>query len=190
MMNKASDKLRKMALQSDKVFQKAVRGGFVDFLLKEIPDLIRVRTRLGKGVSNFGKPLSKLKALSDSYSLQRQGAKKGSAKFRAKTKDGVKIVEFPAKTVKKLADLTTPKKSNLTYTGQLLDSIQAKRLGTVIEVSLKQQRNDGLTNDKVAGYVKGERPFLNLAKTEITNVQRKVKEKLTGKIAEILNRVS
>lgn len=72
-----------------------------DFLKEEIPRIIRVRTRLGKGVENG--QITKLKPLSENY-----------IKARKKTS---------------LSEFTKPTRSNLTLTGKMLDSIIGIRLG-------------------------------------------------------------
>lgn len=67
-------------------------------------DLIRLRTRLGYGVTDTGAKRQRLKKLSPiTVAFRKQARKMGE-----------------------LSDQTTPGKSNLTYSGQLLDSIKSK----------------------------------------------------------------
>lgn len=63
----------------------------------EAAQLIKKRTRLGYGVSEVGGTKEKLEPLSEPYKKQRKG---------------------------KISGPTTPAKSNLTYSGELLDDLQ------------------------------------------------------------------
>jgi hypothetical protein len=111
---------------------------------------IQKRTRLGKGVASENGTLSRLKKLKPDYIKQR---KKG-----------------------KLSSKTTPARSNLTRTGQLLKSIKggAKTFGKII-VEFFGDRNDGKTNDDIAGWQEKQgRPFFYMSKPE--------RNKLTGEL--------
>ena len=146
----------------------------LDFILKEVPEQIEKRTRLGKGTVDGGAN-EKLKPLSPSYIMAREGFKVGEVHFNAKTKKSVKKVKFKAKGLPKLSELTTPRKSNLTLTGQLLKSIEGIRKGTLFTFSLKGKRDDGLTNEQVGKYVKeGGRSFFSLSKSEKQGLSRKI----------------
>jgi hypothetical protein len=62
-------------------------------------------------------------------------------------------------------ELFKPNKSNLTFTGQLLESLRgtANEIKQTVTVRATGTRDDGLTNDKLAEYVaKQGRPFLGL----------------------------
>lgn len=110
-----------------------------DFLLEEIPKIIRVRTRLGKGLDGKLKPLSK------AY-IER----------RRKIED--------------LSPSTKANKSNLTLTGEMLDSIKAIRNGYRVTVSFSNS-----DADKKAFYAReGGRPFFGLLQTEKNGLQRKI----------------
>lgn len=112
-------------------------------------DIIVKRTRLGYGVDKFLEPKSKLRPLADSYVKQRR-----------KTK---------------LNALTSAKKSNLTRTGQMLDSIK------ILSVSQKSavigptgSRSDSSsTNEQIVAYnAEKGRVFLNLSDLEYAQVFR------------------
>lgn len=112
-------------------------------------DLIRKRTRLGYGVEVTGGPRKPLDALNDKYKL-----------LRAKLD---------------LSSETTPGRSNLTRSGQLLDSIQVTSFKEgEVSVGPKGNRTDGgPTNEKLAEYVAEQgRPFNNLSGPEIKQVQQ------------------
>lgn len=117
-----------------------------------IASIIAKRTRLGYGVKrNYGEkaPLKKLK---ESTILQR-------TKF---AKSG------------KLSQLTRPGKSNLTRTGQLLDSLKviSVRDGE-IRITPEGQRDDGKTNLEVARYQEeAGRIFNRISKAEFNQALR------------------
>ena len=121
----------------------------MDFILDELPAIIRIRTRLGKGVDEGGS-ITKLDKLSDAY-----------VKVRAKSK---------------LHKDTKTKKSNLTFTGQMLDSIKGERRGMLFIFGFKGNRADGkITNDKLAQYNREKgRPFFKLSKSEESGLRRKI----------------
>lgn len=111
--------------------------------LSELSDDIYKRTRAGYGVARNGAARQSLKPLSQSYKQQ-----------RSKSKDLNKSV-------------TSPRKSNLSFTGELLDSISVGRVsngtGTIV---LEGSRQNGLKNSRLGAYVSDERPFLNVSDTE------------------------
>lgn len=112
-------------------------------------DRIVKRTKLGKGVSERGGDAEQLKKLSDSYRTQRKNLQNKG----------------------KLADDTSPARSNLTRTGQMLNNIEVQAKTASALISAKGSRTDGnLTNADVAGYVSVERPFLNLSKPELNGL--------------------
>ena len=111
--------------------------------------LITVRTRLGYGVE---KPLgqrSKLRPLSPNY-----------INFRSKSS--------------KLSSMTTAKRSNLTFTGQLIDSldiITSKSGG--VTIGPKGRRSDGESNANIAKFQAEQgRVFMNLSRLEFQQLLR------------------
>jgi len=128
--------------------------------------MIKLRTRLGSGVDASGDSKKALKRLADSTKESR----------KAKKKKG------------KLSELTTPNRSNLTETGQLLDSVGVtKSAYGSVTVSPSGSRTDGKTNQKVAEYVTdGGRPFNNLSKIEIKRLSEEVKRDLREAIKKRL----
>lgn len=136
-------------------------------LMKELGDaaaerLVK-RTRLGRGVAEPEGESFPLKPLSDGYKEARK-KNKGD-----------------------LSELTSPGKSNLTRTSQMLSSIKALKpnRGTIKIAPTGKRSESNLTNEDVAGYVSRERPFLNLSKPEVAGLTRLVREK----IDEILSRL-
>lgn len=97
--------------------------------IEEQKNLIIARTQLGIGVDPMGEAY-KLPPLSENYKEQRQG----KARWYT-TKDGRRVkvtkdMDYSGTFVKKprLASTTTPSKSNLTATGQLLKSLTTVKM--------------------------------------------------------------
>jgi len=132
--------------------------------------IVYKRTKAGKGVSGNSNP--RLKKLSDSYKLQRSG------KIKFRTING-RVVAFPGQDdrPRTIGKFFKPAKSNLTYTGQMLESmiIKAGRFTFGVNIpNTKRQRQKGqgnqkqLTNADVAGYVEANgREFFALSKGEV-----------------------
>lgn len=133
-------------------------------------DRIRLRTRLGKGIGPSGAPQI-LKKLSPSYRLQRAGkiafASKGTGKGRI-------VYPYIPDAAPKLHPQTSPNKSNLTFTGQLLDSIGInKRTQNSVTIGVSGRRTGSvLTNKDVQSFVEKERPFMGLTKPEQDGLSR------------------
>lgn len=128
--------------------------------------MIKLRTRLGSGVARDGAEKEKLKALKPSTIERRKGLKKSG----------------------QLSGDTSPRKSNLTESGQLLDSVQVTEVGVAtVSVGPLGGRSDGLTNQKVADYVtEGGRPFNNISKIETKRLHDEVKRNLRDAIKRVL----
>lgn len=126
---------------------------------KDAAERIKKRTRLGYGVEGGvrGGQRERLGKLSDSYIATRKKARRSG----------------------KLSSATSPKRSNLTFTGQLLDSLRGMVKGNKIIVYLKKNRDDGKTNPQVAGYVEnGGRPFFELTDKEVKGLRNNIKKDL------------
>lgn len=123
-------------------------------MAEEAITIIVRRTRLGYGVpdgSNGTADRFKLPTLSKPYVKHRQ--------------------RFPAL----MSGLTTPSRSNLTFTGQLLDSVQVLRIapGSVVIVPTGGRQGESLTNAQLAGYVAAKgRSFLSLSSLEAEQLTR------------------
>lgn len=145
-------------------FMGNLRGAIKDVVkaeaLKPLADeairLIVKRTRLGYGVGGDGDERTRLAALSSSWIAQR--ARYADAGL--------------------LSDFTTVPRSNLTFTGQMLDSMQLIRIaqGRIV-IGPKGYRTDplsrGISNEQVANYVaKAGRVFNNLSRLEQAQLVR------------------
>lgn len=132
---------------------------------REAAAIVRKRTLLGFGVAENGGNRKRLKPLSDSYKAQRRG------EVAFITLQGRVIPVKPIEPIR-LSSKTTPGKSNLTLGGELLDSLKEFVTGLgKVEVRPAGSRRDGLTNEEVAEFVSKDRPFLNLSKNEIKQIE-------------------
>jgi hypothetical protein len=139
----------------------------VDLLEKEIKALaaeairmIQVRTRLGYGVDTPGGKRFRLKPLSEKY-VERRAAQKN-----------------------KLSEHTSPNRSNLTFSGELLDSLDSRFPGPgKILIEPTGTRKDGTTNQAVAASVtEGGRPFLALSDLELKKLNRFFEKEVLEKV--------
>ena len=162
-----------------KAIQQAVARAAQDGLSKQAlspiaekcADLIRVRTRRGSGVSTFGGAKTKLAGLADSTKDSRDRKKKQG----------------------KLSSLTTPGRSNLTETSQMLESLTGTvpRAGTIL-IEPKGSRSDGYTNEEIASFAEDgsanrpKRQFLNLTLQETKQIEKLFREDLAKRVAKAL----
>lgn len=146
--------IKKYDVELNKVVKIAKTPAFLDPIADIAANLIRVRTRLGYGVRSEGQERSKLKPLSSKY-----------IDFRKKYKN--------------LSGFTTAKRSNLTLTGQLLDSLKGRSNTRGIIVYLDKRRNgESLTNPQLKDYQEEKgRYFFYLSRTEIINVNREYRQR-------------
>ena len=123
-------------------------------------DMIRLRTRLGFGVKKAGGPKSKLEKLEES------------------TKERRKRME--------LSNQATARRSNLTESGKMLDSIKGKyvRQGEG-SISPTGRHGKGLTNVELASYhdklgagkKRKKRPFFRFSKSEFNQMKKMINKK-------------
>ena len=138
-----------------KKIDAAAKATVTQKLGDSMAEAIKTRTRLGFGVD--GDRQVRLKALK-----RTQGSTSPYIKRRARAPD--------------LSSQTTPMRSNLTFTGQLLESIKAKLEGLVIRLFLDGVRTDGLTNEELRGHVEKARPFFKFTKGEKNRFAREIKD--------------
>lgn len=131
--------------------KRALNTGELNAIAKIAISIISKRTRAGFGVKNAGQNATRLKKLSGTY-----------VEFRKKSKDLNRA-------------LTTPGKSNLTFTGKLLESLTVKQVNVAEQKVFiggnRRRRKGGATNEDVAGFVAEQgREFLNLSRREIDKI--------------------
>lgn len=140
------------------------------FLQKQadfVVERIRAFTRGGRSIA--GQKPVKLKPLSQSYIQVREGA----VKFRTINGKKVPFPEPDERLNKVDPEFFEPRLSNLTFTGQMLRSLNARVQGTKMIVETTGSRDDGKTNSEVAGYVAQQgRPFIGLDQTGIARIRR------------------
>lgn len=120
---------------------------------------VKRRTRLGYGVPEDRAPKEKLLALSYEYIQQR-----------------IEMAEDG-----ELSSATKPSKSNLTATGQMLDSLKVINYRrNFAEISPEGSRYDtNQTNQEISAYVEAQgRPYLNLSALEIKKLARYYQNKI------------
>ncbi len=162
----AKQDLKKIFDRIEKVLGQAVNRTEMRSLANLSIDLIYKRTKLGYGVREKFGSKSPLRKLSPAYIAAR---KKSS----------------------KLSGTTSPSKSNLTFTGQMLDSLRILKesSGEFLIGPSGQRRTTGgkfsLTNAKVAEYqAKQGRIFNNLSALEFNQLLRQYRRD----IDDLLNR--
>lgn len=154
-----------------KIFNDAMRKVFSQAnmakWMQETADDIKKRTRLGYGVESDLQSKKPLKKLSDSYK-----------KFRKKNPNN------------ELSDKTAPAKSNLTYSGQMLDALRGESKGpgqgTIFLVDtrrkLKNQSRSFGNNDLAVWNAEKGRNFLAVSDLEYKRLIQKIEKELTATI--------
>lgn len=159
-------------------------------IMVEVADIVRLRTRLGYGVQDDGAAKERLKPLAGSYREQR--ANKARYWTGADGKVRRREIESGGGRHPQLSDDTTPGKSNLTFTGQMLDSLKgrATSAGRGEVAASGNRRGGGASNPDVARYVSEQgRPFLNLSDVEIRRVTDLVKRSIIAKVNSKLTKL-
>lgn len=175
--------------------EKALRQGITMEYVEELKDRIVTRTRVGIGVDPETGRGERLKKLSPKYIQQRKGSKTIKRRNVIDTRRRKAAKEESERRGEKvkpnLTSLTTPGKSNLTATGQLLNSLTVIKLkikdgwGFQIRVPesirgrdfLGRANKRGLTNRKLAEYVaeKG-RAFMGFTKSQQNIIAKEIRE--------------
>lgn len=154
-------KIKELFANIVKKVERASGGLNLDPYAKEYADRIKRRTRLGNGLDETkrGAKRKKLKKLSEKYKKKRKRNKS------------------------ELSSETSPSKSNLTYSGQLLDSITGKGDKKKIQIFIEENRNDGVKNkDILKGQSKQGRDFFELSDKELKSLQNSIKNDLIKSI--------
>lgn len=199
MKNKLFQKILDNVERAVKTFKKDTVGD-------EAVWLIQKRTRLGYGVESGerGGAKEKLAPLADSTIAQRQGkatfwttpsgkvvglstiSKKELKSLRASKsaiKQQGKINKFIKSRQPKLDGTTSPKRSNLTTTGEMLRSIAARLSGSKVIIEMLGSRNKKLLEYHTSGTDKmPARPFFELTLSELKQLRRIVREEIKKKL--------
>lgn len=125
----------------DQVLDASINKKDLEVSAEKLKNSIQTRTRLGKSVEKTGQRLKSLKPLDPKYKKQRKQLRK----------KGI------------LSSETSPAKSNLTKSGDMVDSIKViKVTDNDFEISVT-----GRENKIKAENVQKDRPFMNIARFEI-----------------------
>ena len=134
------------------------QGSFIRQLAFEVVDKIVLRSRRGFGVRTFGAPLYRFPRLSRDYIEDRR----------------------EAKSIGLLSSRTSIRRSNITFTGQMLESIRAKDTGVGrIEFLFNNPRAEA----KALQLHQNRRPFFFLSRSELNFVRTEVDAELVKQIA-------
>lgn len=138
--------MKKFRLKVERSLNELTSQSNLSPIATDLTEIIRRRTRLGYGVEKTGQPKQKLQPLASSTVRSRARKKSHGA----------------------LSEKTSPKKSNLTETGQMLDSLRGRAINKLIEIGPTGDRNKKLTAYHQLGNAKlPKRRFLNLAREDI-----------------------
>lgn len=192
-MAKANDVISELS----KVMQSAIDNGITSAQTSKIGnDLvndIRIRTRLGFGCSAPGKPRDNLKELSSLYVAVRSG---NVFVFKDK-QNRIRVADNKEKRGRhpKLSQDTSPSKSNLTFTGQLLNSMHSMVLNPgvfIIDFHGDHRpispNGKSIPNSTLAYYVEKEgRPFIGPTNREMERIKKTIYDTFKTKIIKSLS---
>lgn len=119
---------------------------------KTVSAQVKTRTRLGKGVDENNASQKNLKPLQDGTKLRRKAKKQ----------------------LGKLSSETTPAKSNLTDTGEMLNSLKYETSATEVRIYIDGENNQKKARDQV----KQGRKFMKLSKAEVNTVISIISKKI------------
>jgi hypothetical protein len=154
---KPTDFAKKLKEIKDDVINELNKKESLQDIGDKASNLVFKRTRLGYGVDSQGGAKTRLNPLSDSYKKVRKG--------------------------EHLSESTTPGKSNLTETGEMLNDLHAIVKGEgLINIGFKTK----LSSDKASWNTDKGRPFMNLSAPEIKQLQNYLKDKLSQIIDKLI----
>jgi hypothetical protein len=157
--------------------EKALRS---DDVMRQIAQFTRDRiyTNTKRGYyAGVRKNLAKLRPLSDGYIKYRQSLLRGATKeILGKRKSKRAKKNAKAKAITTFGPFFSPKRSNLTLTGQMLEALDATVVGGKAKIFVQaSSRTDGLTNKEVAAKVaENGRAFLGLDDNGIDRIRRSI----------------
>lgn len=165
-----------IAKKIEEKIEKAVDLSIDTTLAKETATQIKIRTRLGFGIDTNGNQI-KLAPLSDSYKAQRRG------EIAFWTDKFGRVRSYIPDEKPRLHGHTTPAKSNLTNTGEMLDSIDGYASDGKMFIKLNGRREDGYTNEEIASFVEEQdRVFMGLTNSEKNALARKIKNRVLSNL--------
>lgn len=165
-------------------------------LAKFTRDMVYKRVKSGKGVSSdktkfFRTTAKQLKPLSKRYKKWRQT---GIVEFEAKKWYGgiyerVQVSFMTKGGAPALGEFGRPGKSNLTLSGELLNSMSydVTKTGFLVIIPETRRRTGKITNAQLAKYLsKQGRPFMNLTAGESRILKSRMKKQVQKKLRQLL----
>lgn len=138
----------------ERAIDQALDDNYLKGVGRDTVRQIQVRTRSGFGVASNGASQRRLRPLSSQY---------------------VEARRF-ARSLGILSETTTPQRSNLTFSGNMLESINYRVNNRRIMFGFSNQRAEDVAEEVQS---RG-RPFFNLSNTEIRNLTRQFNSRLRG----------
>lgn len=195
------EQLKAFQKQLDKELNKFTRGPKTKQLAKIAKDIVVKRSRLGFGVRFPEGKRSRFDKLSSSYVAQR----KNQVRFYTDERGQLRKIPKPTGKAKKnqgsrggtfkfpegsrhpdLSKTTSPGKSNITFTGQLLKSLKSRVSSGRITIGPSGTRKDGKTNQQIVAFLNDQgRIFLNLSDNEINQLAQFLEAELTKVLKKI-----
>lgn len=159
--------LRELEKKLKKIEEEFGKGNLARDTGDFVAERIKRRTRLGRGLKGSLKPLSQ------SYKDTRRG------KVAFFTHPAGVVVPYKPDSRPRLSPNTSPGKSNLTFTGQMLDAIKVISVSIgKVTVGFDPRRSGDLTNKKVAEFVSKDRPFFGLTREEEAGLKKFISDAL------------
>lgn len=172
---------------------QALRREFNTQYVEGLKDRIVKRTQLGTGIDIKTGSSIKLKPLSTNYKEMRQGK---SRWYTSKSGKRIKVTKAQDKSgsfVRKpvLSSTTTPAKSNLTATGQLLKALtvvkQKIKGGVIYSIRVGDNRGRGLfgypssigNKELVSILASQGRTFLGFTKSQKNQIKKEIRQMIT-----------
>lgn len=144
-------KVTDLILKLNSLFEDSFKKDALSAAATKAAELVKTRTRKGFGVANEGGPQKRLKPLSPKYIEKR---KKLAARGQ-------------------LSPETSPARSNLTKTGDMLNDIK-----TSVGTNEARVYIDSAKNVTKAENVQKDRPFMNLSASEKKEIVKIINEKI------------
>jgi hypothetical protein len=136
-------------LELSKLTEKAIDPAKFDFIKTFVPDQIRKRTQLGYGVPSENASNAKLEKLSPKYIIKRGNSD--------------------------ISENTSPARSNLTFTGDMLGSIMGTRNGLRFTFFFGTSAADKKAQwAREGGKGRPKRRFFDLSSSERNGLQRQI----------------
>lgn len=201
MAKSLKEQLKAIQKQLEQEINKFTRGPRGKELAKLAKDIVIRRSRLGYGVRFPEGKREKFDKLSDSYVAQRRN----QVRFYTDEQGRLRKIPKPTGKAKKnqgsrggtfkfpegsrhpdLSKTTSPAKSNITFTGQLLESLKARVLAGKITIGPTGTRKDGKTNQEIVAFLNDQgRIFLNLSDNDVNQLAQFLEAELTKVLKKI-----